>query len=200
MTRLHRAQLLADGKAHINKWCALNGVVPPTVTEYPGNEPDFGVCAYYRDSEIHIWPEACAMPGTAGRAWSWPGYVVDRTPYGVLAHELGHHVDKAHGARGGIRALEWYKETKEAPITTYCPDVNEWFAEIFRLYVTNPGLLLALRPAMYLKLASEWRFNAETRDWQTVLEGAGRQIKAAMNKIAESEKKRHRQPVQARLV
>lgn len=178
----------------VERWCALNDVIAPSVLEYGGAEPDFGVCAYYRDNVIHIWPEACAAVGTVGRMWSWPGYVVDRTPYGVLCHELGHHVDKAHGARGGIRAASWHSETGEPAITTYAPDVNEWFAEIFRLFVTNPSLLCRIRPKMYNKLAVEWRMLAESRDWKEVLAGADRQIKAADNKITEAYKRAAREP------
>jgi len=191
---LSRSGLLAAGTAHIKRWCGLNDVVMPHIVTYDGNEPTFGTCAYYRNGVINIWPEACAAVGRAGRMWSWPGYVVDRTPYGVLAHELAHHVDKAHGPRGGIRAASWHRETGEAAITTYAPDVNEWFAESCRLYVTNPSLLCRLRPKMYDKLAAEWRMLAECRDWKQVLEGADRQIKAAENKITEAYRLAQRGP------
>jgi len=154
------------------------------VEEMPGNRPDFGVCAYYRDNTIFIWPNACALIGVAGRSWSYPGYVVDRTPYGVLAHELGHHTEGAHGTQGGIVAKAWRHETGEAPLTGYCPNDNEWFAEIFRLFVTNPELLSLLRPKMYVLLNKRWPNHAEHRLWNQVLASAPRQIKAAQNKIA----------------
>src|ERR1700750_2447414 len=31
---------------------------------------------------ITIMVPKCAHKGTSGRQWSWPGYVIDRTPFG----------------------------------------------------------------------------------------------------------------------
>jgi hypothetical protein len=177
-----KAELLGRGRRLVARWCSLNGVEPPEVVEYPGRRARFGACAYYRSGEIHVWREACAAIGRGGRCWSYPGYVVDRTPYGVLAHELGHHVDRAHGA-GRIAGPEWRAETAEKPLTGYCPNDNEWFAELFRLYVTNPDLLRLLRPRVFVLLAERWPRQAEARPWVEVLAGADRQIRAAENKI-----------------
>ncbi len=88
----NRRMLLRDGDTLLHRWCSLNLMAPPTIEFHPDRKPNFGVCAYYRDSIIHIWPAACASIGLAGRQWSYLGYVVDRPPYGVIAHELGHHV------------------------------------------------------------------------------------------------------------
>ena len=41
-----KSELFTLGLAHINRWCAANGVLPPTVESKEGR-PDFGVCAYY---------------------------------------------------------------------------------------------------------------------------------------------------------
>jgi len=183
-----RAELFHEGLLHIERWCALNHVRMPEIESYPGKDPDFGVCAYYRDSVIRIWVDACAPIGRSARAWSYPGYVVDRTPYGVLAHELGHHVEDARGARGGLVAKVWLIETAEDPISGYCPNPNEWFAEIFRLFVTNPSLLELLRPKMYKRLRTRWLELAETRSWQEVLAGADRWITAAQNKIRKAQR------------
>lgn len=182
MTIRDRNQLFVDGEVLIGRWCHLNGV--PQVRVERTREPEsFGVCAYYRDGVIYISVEACARIGTAGRAWSYPGYVVDRTPYGVLAHELGHHVEGAHGAAGGLVARLWRQETGERPLTGYCPNDNEWFAEIFRVFITNPDLLRQLRPATFVRLRERWPTPVETRAWDVVLAGAGRQLGAAVNKI-----------------
>jgi hypothetical protein len=177
-----RLELFRAGEALIARWCDLNGVPPPQV-EQTGDPESFGTCAYYRDGVIYISVQACARIGTAGRAWSYPGYVVDRTPYGVLAHELGHHVEGAHGPAGGIVARVWRQNTAEKPLTGYCPNDNEWFAEIFRLFITNPELLRRLRPATFALLRERWPTPAETRDWDVVLARATRQIGAALNKI-----------------
>lgn len=173
--------LFEAGKRHIALWCALNGVTMPKIVTRTG-KPDFGTCAYYRDGQIDIWVNSCAAIGVAGRQWSYPGYCVDRTPYGVLAHELGHHVDKQHGPRGGFRSHVW-RPLDAAPITGYAPNDNEWFAELFRLYVTNPHLFNLVRPRIVGLFCVEWPRRAENRDWAEVLGSSPRHIAAATNKI-----------------
>jgi hypothetical protein len=182
MSTQSKDSLLFDGEIQIANWCELNGVTPPKVEIHWDGRCDFGVCAYYRDGVIDIWPNMCAAIGTAGRSWSYPGYVVDRTPFGVLAHELGHHVDRAHGPRGGERSHVW-RPLDPSPLTGYCPNDNEWFAELFRLFVTNPDLLRLVRPRIYPAFAGAFK-SVEARPWREVLAGAERQIKAAENKIA----------------
>lgn len=195
-----RRSLAFDGEVLMRNWCQLNHIEPPEVVLNDGTAGEFGVCAYYRNSVIHLWPEACATMGVAGRAWSWPGYSVDRTPYGVIQHELGHHVDRAHGPRPGILSMVWREETQDLPLTSYCENSNEWFAEMFRLFVTNPSLLYQLRPKTYEKLKARFKFNTEWRDWRDVLSGSPRHIKAAENKIAKASKPSRFTPAQARLV
>ena len=107
---------------------------------------NLATCGFYRPTTIHIMVEKCAARGFGGRAWSWPGYAVDRTPYGVIQHELGHHVDSIRfkAPKAIFSKLIW-EESKEAPLTGYLgtdkDEVTfymEWFAENFRLFVTNP--------------------------------------------------------------
>lgn len=179
---MNRHELFGAGVAHITKWCELNRVELPRIVTRSGR-PDFGVCAFYRDGQIDIWVDSCAGLGLAGRSWSWPGYVVDRTPYGVLAHELGHHVEKAHGPRGGYRSHVW-RPLDATPLTGYCPNDNEWFAELFRLFVTNPDLFDRLRPKVADLFGADWPGLAETRPWQDVLAGSARHIKATINRLA----------------
>lgn len=208
-----KRQLFERGKVHVHSWCALNKVEEPEVVE--SDDPrTFDTCAYYRDDVITICVNACAAEGHAGRMWSYPGYAVDRTPYGVLAHELGHHVDKAHGTRGGTHSKEifealcdpndvneakltvaaggdpdFYRTQLEvnaahvAPISGYADNVLEWFAELFRLFVTNPDLLRVLRPNVYAKMKELWPAHAEERSWERVLAMAPRQMQAAQNKV-----------------
>ncbi len=107
----------------------------------------------------------------------------------MLAHELGHHVDGDRVKRDGILAKRLRRDTKEEQLTGYCTNDNEWFAEIFRLFVTNPQLLWKLRPKMFDQLQSRWPHFAEIRPWIYVLEGAERQIRAAENKIKAVEKR-----------
>jgi hypothetical protein len=183
-----KRELYSAGRVRLERWCHGNNVPPPSIEET--DEPKrFGVCAYYRDSVIYISVGACAAIGRAGRAWSYPGYVVDRTPYGVLAHELGHHVDRAHGVGGGVVSHAWRERTKAPALTGYCPNDNEWFAELFRLYVTNPDLLKALRPSVYALMFERWPRHVDWRPWIQVLADAPeRHVAAARNKVAAAER------------
>ncbi len=176
-----RDALFNAGSALVARWCVLNRVEIPRIVCRTG-KPDFGVCAYYRDNQIDIWVNSCAAYGRAGRQWSWPGYVVDRTPYGVLAHELGHHVERAHGPRGGFRSHVW-RPLDAKPLTGYCPNDNEWFAEMFRLFVTNPDLFKRLRPRVADLFFADWPGVPESREWRDVLIGSPRHIAAAENKL-----------------
>lgn len=176
--------LFDRGGLHIGLWCELNDIKIPTIVE--SEEPKkYGTCAYYRDGAIYISVGACAAPGRAGRQWSWPGYVVDRTPYGVLAHELGHHVDQQHGPAGGFLSHVW-RPLDADPITSYAPNDNEWFAELFRVFVTNPHLFRLVRPHIADLFQEQWPARAETRPWQEVLAESPRHLKAAANKIVKA--------------
>ena len=179
-----KSDLFEMGKAHIARWCELNAVEMPRVNPRRG-KPDFGVCAYYRDGGIEIWVQSCAAIGRVGRQWSYPGYVVDRTPYGVLAHELGHHVDRQHGPAGGVRSHLW-RPLDATPLTSYCPNDNEWFAELFRLFVTNPDLFERVRPGIADLFFGEWPHVAERLRWTAVLEASPRHLAAAENKIRQA--------------
>lgn len=186
---MNKAQLLALGRDLAAEFCEANRLSLPAVDEQPGASWRFrGTCAYYRRDVITICPSVCAPPGTGGRQWSWPGYVVDRTPYGVIQHELGHHVDYTlsddKGAYGGDFSVKLRRLTGEDRITSYCPNTWEWFAEIFRLYVTNSDLLRALRPRTHEQLRAIYRPVIDV-PWRQVLKDAPeRTQRAAENKIA----------------
>lgn len=177
-----KEELLASGIKLMDRWCLLNKIIPPEVLVEREGPPTYGVCAYYRDNVIHIWVNSCAAIGKAGRQWSYPGYSTDRTPYGVIAHELAHHVDDARGAAGGTYGRAWSIAAGERPLTSYCPNANEWFAEMFRLFVTNPDLLRRLRPKTHELMAAQWK-TAEERLWPEVLRNADRQIAVILKRI-----------------
>lgn len=169
-------QLLASGSELVKAFCERNGLINPPVRVYGKGEWRFdSTCAYYRPVGIHIAPFKCAHPGTAGRAWSWPGYVIDRTPHGVMAHELGHHVDhtlsSSKGAYGGDFSSRMRERSGEPKLTNYCPNDWEWFAEMFRLFVTNPDLLRAVRPRTFGEIAAVLQ-PVEERPWREVLADA----------------------------
>lgn len=147
--------LLNRGKERIKEFCKVNNISLPKVIVQSRDSWSFSACAYYRPEVITICLEDCGRPASEAmsRNWSWPGSTVDRTPYGVLAHELGHHVDYLTSDKkftySGDYSIKLRKQSGEPPITTYCPNDGEWFAEVFRLFVTNPDLLRRIRPKTY---------------------------------------------------
>ncbi len=123
---------------------------------------------------ISICLEECGRPcnDSPNRNWTWPGSTTDREPYGVLCHELGHHCDWLTGEHkweyGSEYCVKVMKRSGEQPITSYCPNPAEWFAEMFRLFVTNPGLLYCLRPKTFDVLLEKWA-PLDPLDWREVL-------------------------------
>jgi hypothetical protein len=153
--------LLNAGEALMQAFCTINGLPVPTVISNHASKWHFDTCAYYRSNRVEICVAKCAAVGHVGRAWSFPGHIVDRTPYGVVQHELGHHVDKLSGANPRAYWSDFSSKlretTQEKPITSYAPNDAEWFAEIFRVFVTNPDLLRIVRPRTYDRLAGMFR-------------------------------------------
>jgi hypothetical protein len=152
-----KAELLDRGRKVMTAFCDLNGILPPTLYPVDASQWNVSACAYWRNNVTHICVARCAAIGTAGPAWSYPGYTVDRTPYGVVQHELGHHVDVFKGQRKGSYWSDFSAIVRghagEKAITSYCPNDAEWFAEMFRVFVTNPDLLRLVRPRTYRELA-----------------------------------------------
>lgn len=171
-------------------FCELNDLPVQVMFSAAADDWRLGTCAYWRPDGIHIAVSKCAWPGLGGRAWSWPGYVIDRTPFGVIAHEMGHAADHGKSTRRGNYygdySMRMRERTGEKPITTYAPNDAEWFAEIFRLFITNPDLLYCLRPKTHQALMADFK-PVETNSWEIVLTGWGapaRTIDMARKKIA----------------
>jgi hypothetical protein len=164
-----KLELAAQGVDLIKRMCVANGwKIPAIKAHVPGG----GSCGLYERRTVHVDASACAGKGYGGPAWSWPGYIIDRTPYGVHAHELGHYVDELMGGRMGIFSRRLRKLSGEEPLTGYCPNTEEWWAEIFRLFVTNPDLLHGVRPLAYRHIHAAGLKPVEERPWRTVLQGA----------------------------
>lgn len=112
-----------------------------------GND-GWGLRGFYRDGEVYVnLPRSALATRTPGYAWSFPGYKADLTPVGVVAHETGHHVDDVTGRRP--LGYGWRNEER---VSGYEPNRAESFAEAFRLFVTNPDMLRAGRPARWAHL------------------------------------------------
>lgn len=170
--------LLRLGEVRIREFCEVNGVPALKVIDVPREEWRVKACAYYRNSTIHICAAKCARIASGERQirnWNWPGSVIDRTPYGVVCHELGHHFDVINSHSPGKYMGQFSRlirmESAEPPLTKYAPDDGEWFAEMFRLFVTNTDLLRCVRPLTYKSLSFHF-WTVETRSWLEVLGSA----------------------------
>jgi hypothetical protein len=158
-------EMFLQGVALAQSFCELNAIPMPTIERLDPSRRNYhiGTCAYYRPTTIHVMVEKCAGKGFIGRAWSWPGYKVDRTPYGVVQHELGHHVDTERTGQvtrenvlAKLFSRQIWEVSREPALTGYLGTDKEaatffmeWFAENFRLFVTNPDLSFLLRPRFY---------------------------------------------------
>lgn len=182
--------MLASGQSLMAEFCEANRLMGPLIDVVRPQDWRFSsTCAYYRQDQITICVERCAHIGRVGRAWSFPGYVIDRTPHGVVQHELGHHVDftrsELRGAYGGDFSSRMRQATGEPKLTNYCPNDWEWFAEMFRLFVTNSDLLRAVRPRTYQAIRTAGYRPVIDRPWREVLAAAPqRTIEMAARKAA----------------
>lgn len=179
---LDKQSLADEGLNIIRKFCDDNSIVQPDVRFIDKTHRWYKLnsCGFFReDKGIVLMTNKCSHVGTTGRSWSWPGYIIDRTPYGVLAHELGHHVH--------CKVFMWQPTvmhlSRERRLTNYCPNHLEWFAEMFRLFITNPDLLRLVRPRTY-KLFSAAFKPSTTESWCEVLSLApDRIMNAASNHV-----------------
>ncbi len=167
-------QLEQWGRRRVITFCRLNRITAPSVNVIPKTDWVVSACGYYRpDTEavrkwlstpgINICLEKCArLVSDEGdpRNWNWPCSTTDREPFGVIAHELGHHCDWISGEKKGTyfseHSTEMMEASGEGSITSYAPDPAEWFAEMFRLFVTNAPLLSLIRPRTYALFRERW--------------------------------------------
>jgi len=156
-------QNLTDaGYALAKLFCETNDLPLPELRLTTIDEWAFDwVPAFYRPQHIALCVQKCS--GVAGEAvsrnWNWPGATTDKTPYGVIAHELGHHVDWTLSDTKyryfGNFGHDLMVASGEKSVSGYEADKpHEAFAECFRVYLTNAPLLKELRPKIYELLAA----------------------------------------------
>jgi hypothetical protein len=147
---------------------------------------------YYKNNTIYVHLQKSANMVLYGHhmAWSHPGYKIDRTPTGVVAHESGHHLDSVLKSRRGLYPsdLEIWEKVLDISkrVSGYEPIPSEAFAETMRLFILNPDLLLQGSPQRYHFVTSFGIIPSETRDFKTVLNNIPSFVSAAENWIAQS--------------
>ncbi len=103
-----------------------------------------------------------------GRVWSYPGHKTDRTCFGILMHELAHHVC----GHKKLAANEWRAlVTQTRPVTSYEPNPNEAWAETVRIYISNPNLLRLARPRRF-EYVAQYLPLLHVASWKDVLRKA----------------------------
>lgn len=76
-------------------------------------------------------------------------YVNDEWP-GAVIHEMGHYVNDTLEMFSSRKENRELYETEAAKISSYAKENDrEYFAEVFRLYVTEPQLLKLISPSSY---------------------------------------------------
>jgi hypothetical protein len=178
---LDRYQLLELGQSLAGAVLGRSDIALPAYRIYDPRHrlPDRG---WYRSGVVSINLPVCRpATRTPGYAWSFPGYKADTTPTGVVAHEVGHHVDAVMRV-GELRG--WDRETR---VSSYEPNRDEAFAEAFKLFVTNPDLLRVGRPRRWELLIGLGLDPGDLTPWDEVLTDRGahpRFVAAARNWIS----------------
>lgn len=147
--------LLCLGRGLVDSFAEFNDFVGyQYVDELPKNRfrrsywKDTGL--FFDDKCIWVSIDNSAASGRGNyRKWSFPGYKVDRTPFGVVCHEFGHFV-WLRLVKGTERVDKWYEIWRRTPrVTSYEPVAAEAFAETIRLFLTNSDLLKMANPIRY---------------------------------------------------
>ncbi len=206
-----RMGLLKLAFARCQRFATLNGLPPTDIHVVAKAAWHFDACAFYRpDTDaarefsvgeqmmrergygpgINICLEHCGRPcgEENSRNWSWPGSVIDRTVYGVVCHEFAHHWDWCAGSKKGTYFSDYgeglMRATGEPPVTNYAKtNPAEWFAEAGRIWITNPPLLRALMPKLYVALSQRFKPLYDGLNWEYLIRGApARVIKSIVNR------------------
>lgn len=116
---------------------------------------------------------------TPGYSWSYTGCKADLTAPGILAHEVGHHVQITYEDALPIRERKIFRQLlkkiskKESKVSSYEPNIDEMFAEASRLFILNPDLLKNARPVRYALMTEVMGLKPlHNVPWREVLQNA----------------------------
>lgn len=137
--------LLTDGLKTIFEFAAKNDIALPKITVVDAKtRASYCGVYYYRRKSMEVNIKRCANKAKVpGFSWSHPGYFADRTPFGVVCHEFGHHVDCVLNKTKGMPKF------KNEKVSGYEPNAQERFAESMKLFLSNPDLLKKTCPKRY---------------------------------------------------
>lgn len=149
ISKMSKDELAEKSVEHIQDFLKKNNLPVPEfiMHEYPDAKNKFQKVGHYSRKEGKVYLNVAntrnPVMNPGGMQWSYPGYKVDKTPLGVLAHEIGHHID--HSMKFDENSFP-YKGEK---VTGYEPTVHEAIAESLRLFILNPDLLKTVAPKRY---------------------------------------------------
>jgi len=150
----------------------------------------FGLYNSSRGGSVYVNLKKSRPPvKTPGFQWSYTGYKSDLTAPGIMAHEVGHHVDAAFSKelvptdRKSAWAI-WNKIRKSEPwVSSYEPNDSEGFAESMKLFILNPDLLRTGRPLRYKFLTEVFQLvPVHDLPWNQILVHAHPKLHAAAQK------------------
>lgn len=166
----------------------LPGLVATGDERFVGKS-NFGCYWNYRARTVVIDVAKCSLAKRIHGTLNFPRSFEDNTPVGVVAHEVGHHVDRVLGRRRGISWIsslpEWIELVNDEPdVGRQETDTGEAFAEAFRLLLTNPDLLRVGRFDRYEFLVDRLGFRppGRVRPWRKVLAGASPELVCAVER------------------
>jgi hypothetical protein len=142
---------------------------------------------FYHNGRVYVNVPVTAAPAfvQSGMRWSLPGYKVDRTACGVVAHETGHYVEHKLQQLGrlqpAVHGAQWRDVVNSGgkQVSGYEPVPSEAWAESMRLFILNPELLRAGIPARYEFICTLGLRPLKRGTWQHVLGGNKPYIEAA---------------------
>jgi hypothetical protein len=166
-----KERLLYKGIELIEEFSEVNGLRLPKIYTVYGSTGFYGIIYPKGKNEIHINMTACRPAvKTPGYDWTFPGYIQDLTPYGILAHEFGHYISDVLGKK--FRKNFFNMKRIEPDVTSSdSRGLDERMAEAARLFITNPDLLKKGRPVRYNLLREHYEPIVKNK-WTTVLVNA----------------------------
>jgi len=177
-----KEELLYKGIELIERFSDENKIKMPKVFVISNKTNFYGI--FYPKNVIHVNMKQCRTAvKTPGYDWTFPGYVQDLTPYGILAHEFGHYISDILGKRFRKNFVNIRKIEKNVT-STDDRGLDEKMAEAARLFITNPDLLKRGRPHRYEILSQHYTPVVRNR-WRTVLGNAHPKIVSAAERWIE---------------
>jgi hypothetical protein len=182
-----KEHLLSAGLELAHDFCKLNKLeVPKVIIDNSMDDSFYGI--FYWNNVIYINRKLCRpIVKVPGHDWSFPGFVEDLTPYGIIAHEMGHYISDQLG-KSFRKNFVKLKSREENISDRDDKNVDERMAEAARLFITNPDLLKQGRPLRY-SIFSEYYTPIIDNKWKTILKNAHPKIVSSAERWIQKNKR-----------